>query len=314
MINFRYHLVSLTAVFLALAAGITIGAGVVDRATVDQIERRLADVDRRRGETNAENDRLRTDLGRWAQYGDQSASRIFEGRLTGVTILGVGTAGVDRSVMETVRDSFAAAGGAYDGTIWFTGKWRLAEDQDARSLAGILDVSPTTRPEDLRAAAFAAITAAWGTGDSGALVTALVDAGFIEYDPPSTPTVPFAELPRPETLFVVLSGDGAEVPTAQLAEPFVARLAAARLPVMAAQPVRPPVVGSQSPDAPELPPEFVVALRGSSEIAGRISTVDNIDDLRGRAAAVLALAELRNGRTGHYGFGADARIVPESPR
>lgn len=312
MINFRYHLVSLTAVFLALAAGITIGAGVVDRATVDQIERRLADVDRRRGETNTENDRLRTDLDRWVQYGEQSASRIVEGRLTGVTVLGVATAGVDRSVMEAARDSVAAAGASFDGTIWFTGKWRLAEDQDARGLAGLLDVAPTTRPEDLRAAAFAAITAAWGTGDSGPLLTALVDAGFIEYDPPPTPTVPLAELPRPETLFLVLSGDSAEVPTAQLAEPFVGRLAAARLPVMAAQPLRPPV--GEPTDGPDLPPEFVVALRGNAEIAGRISTIDNIDDIRGRAAAVLALAELRNGRTGHYGFGTDARIVPESPR
>ena len=63
MVNFRFHLVSLTAVFLALAAGITIGAGVVDRATVDQIERRLTDVDARRQATNDENDQLRADLG-----------------------------------------------------------------------------------------------------------------------------------------------------------------------------------------------------------------------------------------------------------
>ena len=51
MINFRYHLVSLTAVFLALAAGITIGAGVVDRATVTRIEGQLRNVDSRREST-----------------------------------------------------------------------------------------------------------------------------------------------------------------------------------------------------------------------------------------------------------------------
>lgn len=313
MINFRYHLVSLTAVFLALAAGITIGAGVVDRATVDQIERRLEDVDRRRQETNADNDRLRIELGRWTQFGEQTAGRTIEGRLNGATILLVGTVGVDGQIMESARDAMAAAGAAFDGTLWFTGKWTLAAEQDARRLAGLLDVAPNTRPEDLRAAALAAVTSAWAAGDSGPLVTSLLDAGFIEYDAPRTPTVPLAELPRPETLFVVVSGDGAEVPTAQLAEPFVDLLAAARLPVLAAQPVRPSAANVAG--GPEPPPEFVVSLRRNAEIAGRISTIDNIDDVRGRVAAVLALGELRNGRTGHYGFGSNARIVPEpAPR
>lgn len=309
MINFRYHLVSLTAVFLALAAGITIGAGVVDRATVDQIERRLEDVDRRRQETNADNDRLRIELGRWTQFGEQTSGRTIEGRLNGATILFVGTVGVDRQITESVRDAVTAAGAVFDGTLWFTGKWRLAEEQDARRLAGLLDVAPTTRPDDLRAAAFAALTSAWESGDSGPLLTSLLDAGFLEYDAPATPTVALAELPRPETLFVVVSGDGAEVPTAQLAEPFVDLLAAARLPVLAGQPIRPPVANVT--DGPDPPPEFVVALRRNAGVSGRISTVDNIDDVRGRVAAVLALAELRNGRSGHYGFGSNARMVPE---
>ena len=33
MINFRFHLVSLIAVFLALALGVVMGATVIDRAT-----------------------------------------------------------------------------------------------------------------------------------------------------------------------------------------------------------------------------------------------------------------------------------------
>ena len=44
MINFRFHLVSLTAVFLALGIGIAVGATVVDRATVDFLETRLKGV------------------------------------------------------------------------------------------------------------------------------------------------------------------------------------------------------------------------------------------------------------------------------
>ncbi|MBV9664035.1 MAG: copper transporter, partial [Actinobacteria bacterium] len=44
MINFRYHLVSLTAVFLALAIGIAMGATVVDQATVKLLRSQLESV------------------------------------------------------------------------------------------------------------------------------------------------------------------------------------------------------------------------------------------------------------------------------
>jgi hypothetical protein len=37
MINFRFHVVSLIAIFLALALGVVIGAGVIDRGVVDAL-------------------------------------------------------------------------------------------------------------------------------------------------------------------------------------------------------------------------------------------------------------------------------------
>ena len=41
MINFRFHVVSLIAIFLALALGVVIGAGVIDRGVVDALDNRL---------------------------------------------------------------------------------------------------------------------------------------------------------------------------------------------------------------------------------------------------------------------------------
>ena len=37
MINLRYHVVSLVAVFLALGVGVLMGSTVIDRVTVDQL-------------------------------------------------------------------------------------------------------------------------------------------------------------------------------------------------------------------------------------------------------------------------------------
>lgn len=312
MINFRYHLVSLTAVFLALAAGITIGAGVVDRATVTRIEGQLRNVDSRREETNAENDRLKTDLGRWARFGDQATDVVVEGRLTGATVFLIGTTGVDRSLVEGTRDTLTTAGANVDGLLWFTAKWGLTNDDDVRRLAGVLDAAPTTRPDDLRSAGMIGVATAWSTGDSGPLVTSLLDAGFFEFDTTSASNVPLIELPRAGSMFVVVSGDDADVPPAQLAEPLVDRLAQFSLPVLAAQPQR-PATTTPKKEGEELPPEFVLSLRANSSVGGRISTVDNLDDPRGRVSAVLGLQALRSGRTGHYGFGPDTRMVPEAP-
>jgi hypothetical protein len=316
MVNFRFHLVSLTAVFLALAAGITIGAGVVDRATVDQIERQLADVAKRREETNAENDRLRADLSRWGDFSKQAGDRLLAGQLTDVPVVVVATSGVDRGLVDGFAGALQTAGAKVDGQLWFTKRWALGEE-DARRLAGILDVAPNTAPAELRTAALAAVGTAWSVGDGGVLVTTLVDQGFLEYVEPTTADhLPLAQLPQAGTRFVVVSGDAADVPVADLAVPLVNRLVSSQLQVVAAQPQAPEVdaaASGEKTDKKKPPPAFVEALRADEVVTGRASTVDNLDDYRGRVAAVLAVAGIGRGQTGHYGFGTDRRLVPEAP-
>lgn len=314
MVNFRFHLVSLTAVFLALAAGITIGAGVVDRATVDQIERQLTDVADRREVTNAENDQLRGDLAQWGRFSEQAGDQLVAGQLTGAPILVLATTGTERELVDGFIRALRSAGAEVDATFWFTGRWALDEEERARQLTSILDVAPTTEPDDLRAAGIAAITAAWETGDGGVLVDSLVDAGFLEVAAaaPAPDVVAPTQLPRPDSLFVLISSDDADVPPSALAVPLVTRLAAGQRPVLAAQPSRPPVIEEAKGADKEPEPEFVAGLRAAT-VTGRLSSVDNLQDFRGRVAAVLALRDLRLGRTGHYGIGPDLRLVPEPP-
>ncbi len=313
MVNFRFHLVSLTAVFLALAAGIAIGAGVVDRATVDQIERQLAQVEANRRQTNAENDRLSNDLARWGRFAEEAGTQMEAGRLQDVAVFVVGMRGLDQKLAEGFTATLRSAGATVEGTLWFTSKWRLVEDDDIRQLAGLLDVAPTTSPEELRAGALSRRGTAWGEGDGGAFVVALSDAAFVEFEPPAAPAAPvppLSELPTAGAVFVVMSSDGTEVPAPQLAHPLVGELVSAGVAVVAVQPVRPPVDSGQRRPPP---PEFVSLLRADSDLAPRLSTVDNVDDYRGRVAAVLAIAQAVEGRTGHYGFRADAqRLLPQA--
>jgi len=150
MVNFRFHLVSLTAVFLALAAGIAIGAGVVDRQTVDFLEDRLRTVENNRQQTNAENDRLRGDIDVWRRFGEQAGDGLIQGRLQEIPVLLVGVDGTERELVERLRTSMQAAGAAVQGSVWLTGRWSLSNSDDVQRLAEVTGASATTRPNDLR--------------------------------------------------------------------------------------------------------------------------------------------------------------------
>ncbi|MBA2752569.1 MAG: copper transporter, partial [Actinobacteria bacterium] len=235
MVNFRFHLVSLTAVFLALAVGIGLGATVVDQATVDVLQRRLDGVSERVDRTDGENQRLRDDLGRWSRFAEEASNESVEGRLTDVPVVAVAVQGTERAPVEALQASLVAAGARYQGTLWLTSKLRLDKPEDIADLAQI--VGATTRaPDPVRQAAVARMTAALGSANAPLLLRALRDATFLDIEAPADDVAALDGL-LPTTRFVVVSSSEAEVPNEQLAIPFAAQLAdAARSRVLAAEP------------------------------------------------------------------------------
>ena len=53
MINIRYHIVSITAVFLALGIGVALGSTFLDRVTVNVLDDQISSAENRIRETNA---------------------------------------------------------------------------------------------------------------------------------------------------------------------------------------------------------------------------------------------------------------------
>jgi hypothetical protein len=140
----------------------------------------------------------------------------------------------------------------------------------------------------------------------------MIGAGFIDADdPPGGKLDPQVLLPE-TTRFVVMSAQGVDVPDELAAIPFVEALADASgtaTRTLAVEPGRP----AKAPDAGERA-AFIGPLRSTSkDLDGAVATVNNIEDFRGQAAVVLALADLGLGRVGHYGVGSGAdRLVPEA--
>lgn len=312
MINFRFHLVSLTAIFLALGIGIAVGATVVDRATVDFLETRLKGVEARLDSTDTQNEKLAAELERWVAFADEAGDGSVAGRLEGVPVLVLGVQGMDRRPVDDLRQSLLAARATIQGTVWFTPKLALRSDEDAAALAGLLGVAPRGA-DPVRRSMVNQLAAELAGQTATGLLARLRDAAFVEVEVPADGSDP-ATAALEGTRFVVASDSRSGVPNADLAVPFAGQLAgAAPARVLA-------VEAGPDADADAARPSaarqvFVGALRADDEVAPLLSTVDDLADFRGRFASVYALVDLGAGKVGHYGLGAGAtRQVPEPTR
>ncbi|MGI8684920.1 MAG: copper transporter [Acidimicrobiales bacterium] len=306
MINFRFHLVSLTAIFLALGIGIAVGATVVDRATVDFLETRLKGVEAPLASTDTQNEKLATELERWSTFAEQAGEEAVAGRLDGVPVLVFGVQGIDRRPVDALRTSVLAAGATLQGTVWFTSKLTLENDEDAVALAELLGVAPRGG-DPVRRSMINLLSAELAGQTATGLLGKLREAAFVEIEPAAEGLDP-AGAAVEGTRFVVAADDGADVPNADLAVPFASQLAeTARARVLAVEPGR----EANGARRPAVRAVFVGPLRVDDQVSPLLSTVDDLEDFRGRFAAVYALRDLGSGKVGHYGVGPGAaRLVP----
>ena len=318
MINLRYHIVSLVAVFLALALGILMGSTVIDRVIVDELRERVEVVGARASNTERVNTELRTELESLHGFADEARDQLVLGRLRGVPVLVVAVQGVERRPVDAVRQALAAADAVPAGTLLFTNKLRLDNDADMRALATTVGANPAAGPESVRRQTLTRLAAVLdGTANDATLLPALAAGGFVGYEPPSptatTTTLGLGSFPVANLRLVVVSGAGAEVGDDRVGIPFAQALVAQApaSPQAGGSAVAGFVAAESGRDTPGGRAVFVGSLRGDGSISARLSTVDNLESPIGQAAAVLALADLEDGRTGHYGRGPAAqRLLP----
>jgi hypothetical protein len=336
MINIRYHIITLFAVFLALAVGIVAGSTVIQQSLVDQLEgnldtleRQIDDVEQRNSELNDAVDRLQ---GREQVLAEQGPSQLLQNRLSGTTVLLVGVDGIDENAVSSLIDTLTTAGAMVAGEVWLAERLALADDGAVSDLAALLGVS-TQNPAGLQAelvqrlgdqlAVVAAPADVDGNDDSpttqppvsddtAAVVAArllnlladLQDGRFVDLDGGLEDLSPVDVVGM---RLVVAGGAGAELEDDAILLPLLERLGQDSAPIS--------VAVEASRDEPEAPRgEFVGAVRNDRRLRDQLSTVDDIEAFAGRAAVVLALDDLRRARVGHYGVGPGAeRLLPAPP-
>ena len=301
MISFRYHIVTLVSVFLALAVGVALGGGPlkgeVDNTLVEQVKN-----DR---EIKAELQTEIAGLRSGNDFTDEFAATVAPGLLgnslqgRSVTLMVLPSAQV--SDVTAITELVEVAGGDVAGTLRVgqdllnAGKRGLVDELGTQLLdrATGLDVADDASPYERMGALVA--RAATTEQDRGAAVDEVAE-GIISGLSTAGLMSPEADLEERGSLVVVVSGAGTRASSqeAQGRNTIVVALARAVDADTDGVVVAGPVASARADG-------LVASLRQDVAAAREVSTVDALDHTAGQVVAVLALAGEVRGETGHYG-------------
>jgi len=305
VINFRYHLASLIAVFLALGLGIVAGSTFVSPETVRALNHSLRRIDTSNKDLQTQNDALaqtNRDLLRYAEF---SRNLLVQGKLAGKPVVLVSfdtTPGSETSQMAT---ALVAAGAKLQGTLTLSSNLALADDA-SRGQAATVVGGGLSGTEALQAALARQVSDALA-GKTPGVLQRLIDAGLATRGPgvAGDAQEPPAALATPGTAVIFL----APAQTVATAKPGPDLAKAIVLPVIRAlSSAQVPVVVGE--DGSPLP--LLAQVRQDSSL--RVVTVDTVDQPMGQAAVVLGLAEaLSTNAWGAYGSGPGASAPLPTP-
>ena len=293
MISFRYHLVSIIAVFLALALGILVGTTGLNGAILSDLKKQVKNL---RGETaslRTSNDALSGTAANDEKFASEYMKPILAGRLTGQTVAIISAPGTSGKIKNGTEAALTAAGADVVTQIQLTPKYidparasdivalisgpaglpfglTLPNTSDAPTLAGdVLGyvLSGKGHPNDLRQ---------WISSFSG--------LGMLTVN----------NHPQKASMAVVLTSGTYPATDAH------AKAMPALVTEFNANGIKMVVAGDT---ASSTEAGLVEQVRGNAAVSSVVSTVDNADSSIGQVSTALALAGLVTGQTGQYGTG-----------
>ena len=317
MINFRYHIVSLTAVFLALAVGVVLGAGPLQNniaaglnsTLTQEVSDLRADKSRLNGEL-ATSQRVRTAT-------DEALGELLQGAVSArlsasqATLVALPTAEAD--VVAATSATLLAAGATVQ-RLDLSADW-LADTTSERDtvftqVAGTLGLPAES---DRLRREYAVLGALAGTSTAALAPTReqrraglarlaeldLISGDIETYQSPTFVVTVVGMVPAAGTL----SADAAAASWAQLASSLAHE---GRGEILAG------AVPEKVASVPGEPVSPVLTVRADSGQARVLSTVDNADTALGQLNIVLGLVADARGDIGHFGVatGAQATLAP----
>lgn len=317
MIDFRYHLVSIVSIFLALAVGIVLGAGPLQGELGDTLSREVAGLRQDKAQLNAQLQQSNAARDGLDAYIGETNPQVLASTLQDRRVALVVLPGSDASVAESTAASLRSAGAAVVSTTSVADTWVTTDEaagaardtavtEAARAVNVDVSESGAVAPRDVLLAALLASPpqpGAEGVPASTAVegLRILSDADLVEIDTEGFQTA---------DLVVVVSG----VVTSGDAD---ARSAAAERWVdltIALDDRSAGVVVAAETSTASSGTSVLAALRNDATATRGVSTVDNAGTALGQASVVHGLLQQAGGDVGQYGVagGADAPYAPLS--
>jgi Copper transport outer membrane protein, MctB len=306
VINFRYHVVSLTAVFLALAIGLVVGTAALNGPVADSLKSSVDALSKDNKQLRDQVDLLTEEVNQEEKFTTEAAPLMLSGKLSARRVLLL-TLPTGKESVEGVQKMLTTAGAKITGRVDL--RDALADPEksiellDLASRATPPSVSTTDLPKNSKgvetsSALLAAVLLDRAPpvpdADRRAVLSAYSKAGYLTEED---------KVAGPAEIVMVVTG-----------LPYVDHDAGAKndaVVTMVEQFDKPAVVvvaGSGSGDG-----NVVSAVRADPALSKTISTVDNGSTAQGQLVAALAVVEQVKGRpAGHYGVGAGASsLLPE---
>jgi len=306
VINFRYHVVSLTAVFLALAIGLIVGTSALNGPLSDSLRHQVDSLTKSNDIYRDKTTQLEAEVSQREQFATEVAPLVLGGKLADRRVLVVSFQGSDSYVADVITD-LKHANAKVTGQVEIqdsmmspsNGPTLLDLEHTAYNTSGVNVQNIPTFSDGvetataLLAAVLADHSPALSDDAVNTVLQAYEKAGFIDVSGkvggPAEAIVVLAPTPYTDQ-----NGDSENKNVVTLIDQF--------------SKVGHIVVGAAGNAGKG---NVIASVTGDASLSSRVSTVDNANTPQGAIATVLALTEqVVYNRAGHYGITSSATSLP----
>ncbi|MFI6785458.1 copper transporter [Micromonospora sp. NPDC050276] len=313
MINFRYHVVSLTAVFLALAIGLVVGTAALNGPVADSLEGQVTGLRKDNQYWRQQVSNMEKQLGLEEEFAEEMSQVVLPGTLTGRRVL-VLTLPNGRDHTEGVLKKLQLAGATVTGRVDLQDKFVNPDNNSNLLELAVTAARPTAQTTGLpgnghgvetSSALLASVlldraqgVAPVSDADRRAVLAAYNNAGYLTTDDNKVNGSAEAVVVVSGQPYVDKDSGKRDESVVKIAEQFDRTGSI--------------VVGGNGSAGGNL----VSVVRGDPVLAQTISTVDNANTVQGQLVTALALVQqLTEKKAGQYGVGDNAAsLLPRLPQ
>lgn len=318
MIDFRYHLVSLISVFLALAVGIALGAGPLEETIGNTLTGQVDQLRTERDQLREQLDDAQGDLAASETFVEAAGAELVDGTLADRRVAVVALGAVDGDALTAVQGQLTDAGATVTTTATLNEAWSSTDLRSFRqalvgNIASYLDPQPADDASVDTAIAEALVQGLTGadpanpdalSGDAATLLEFMTsgDSPLVAFDAeatqPADALVLVAPTVAPDAVATEATPDTDEAEAVLASQVALARVAQARS------------EGAVVVDGPVADGTLVATILADDSAAEALTTVSDADTAGGQVSVPLALNARIGGTGGHYGRGDDLTTVP----